>query len=157
MNPRNSYESARYYAQLAETKKPWPEIPANSTYSANPVPELKYKGQDINLGKCHVNNIYHSVPPGTEYITHVQGPTSSSRTLMPTMRLPDGQYLYPNMIRYEPILNGKRFMYDTPFEDMNPIPGIKQTGYRYKLYPLTDEYARELSVFTDNVVPYPNF
>lgn len=157
-NPKTTgYKGARYYAKLADKKTKWEDLPVNTTYSAPPVQELEYKGQDINVGQCNVNNIYTSLPPGTTFNTELVAPMSSSRKLYSTYRVPDGQYFYPNAEKYEPMLNGKRFMYDTTFEEMNPIPGIKQIGYRRKLYPLTDEYMRELSVYTDETLPYPNF
>jgi len=150
-----SYKGAKFYARLADKKVPWQAVPSSSTYSAPTA--IKYKGQDINLGQCPVNNTYTSLPPGTDFHAQLVGPASSNRRLYSSYRTPDGQYFYPNMEQYEPMLNGKRLMYDTSFEEMNPIPGIKQIGYRRKLYPLTDEYMRELSVYADETLPYPNY
>ena len=153
----SSYENARYYNNLATEKQSWSDLPKNFAYSAPTVPEFKYKGQDVDFGRCNVNQSYFSIPPGTTFLTHLVGPTSIGRELYPTLRLPDGQYFYKNMERQEPVLNGKRFMYDTPFEDMNPIPGLKQVGYRRKIYPLTDEYPREINRYSDTTLPYPNW
>lgn len=155
----NTYENARYYVNLANENKniPWAELPKNFEYSAPTVSGFKYKGQDINMGKCGVNQVYFSIPPGTTFLKSIAGSTSSSRELYPTTRLPDGQFLYKNMTREEPVLNGKRFMYDVPFENLNPVPGIKQVGYRRKIYPLTDQYPREISKYSNETLPSPNY
>jgi hypothetical protein len=152
----SEYAPATFYARLADTSRSWPSF-TKKRFSKDPIPELKYKGEDIDLERCRTNVLYTSVPPNTKFIRHIQGPTSSSRALYPTLRVPDGQYLYPNMVRSEPVVNGKRLMYDTKWEDLNPIPGTQQIGYRRKLYPLTDQYARELSIFENKILPYPDY
>lgn len=158
-SPIAKYEPASFYQRLAkqeyEDTRNWhPPSWGSGQYSAEPV--LGYKGQDIDT-KCPVNQSYHSIPPGTDFKRHLIGPTSNTRELYPTRRLADGQYFYKNMERLEPTLNGKGFMYDATFDETNPVPGLNRFGYRSKIYPLTDEYPREIYRYNKGVLPYPNY
>lgn len=151
------YAPATYYAKLAQgvekKNEQWPSF-GKIKYEAHLYGN--YKGQDIDM-QCPVNQSYFSIPPGTTFLPSPREPSSVSRELYPKTRLPDGQPLYSTQYRAEPVLNGKRFMYDVPFEEMNPVPGMKQIGYRRKVYPLTDMYPREINRFSNVSLPTLDF
>jgi hypothetical protein len=90
-------------------------------------------------------------------LVHPTGPASNNRILYPQVRLPDGQYLYPQMERVEPLINGKRTMYDVSLKEANPIPNMGQVGYHQKLFPMTNEYERPIYRYAPNTLPTPNW
>jgi hypothetical protein len=152
-----SYKMATYYNTLANRPEGRLPIPSGfSRYSSNPVGG--YKGQDIDLNRCSINNVNMTVPVGTEFRRWITGPTSNARGLYPNLRLPNGEYLFQNMERAEPMLNGKRLLYDTTLDELNPLPGSTQyKPSRQKLYPLTNVYSRELSLYSEKILPTPDY
>jgi hypothetical protein len=175
------YENARYYQQLA-TGSDGSVDRASGIWYSSPPPEVyateskyKWRGQDIDLTvpeyrvlpngirvpkqqSCSINQSYVSLPmERTKFLVHPQGPASNNRVLYPKVRLPDGQYLYPQMERVEPLINGKRTMYDVSLEETNGIPGMGQVGYTQKLFPMTNEYQREVHRYANGVLPTPNW
>jgi hypothetical protein len=172
------YENAQYYQRLANG----PDNPASGTWYATPPPQqystesmYKWRGQDIDLRtlesrtlpngiqvpkhqSCSINQSYVSLPmERTRFLVHPQGPASNNRVLSPTVRLPDGQFLYSQMERIEPLINRKRILYDVSLEETNGIPGMGQVGYTQKLYPMTNEYERPIYTYANATLPTPNW
>src|SRR5208337_1295016 len=166
------YENAQYYQRLANG----PDNHASGTWYATPPPQqysteskYKWRGQEIDLRtpksrtlpngiqvpeqqSCSINQSYVSLPiERTKFLVHPQGPASNNRVLSPTVRLPDGQYVYPQMERVEPLINGKRTMYDVSLQETNGIPGMGQVGYTQKLYPMTNEYERVVYRYANTI------
>ena len=102
--------------------------------------------------RCPINQIYQSLPPSSPH-----NPTFWEETAVSTSQ----KHLYtgvPNWYPFQRIRRPVGTMYEHDYSQFHET-GVgrgKRISYHNKMYPLTNRNVREVRVYSDALLPYPN-